>query len=124
MTVDCEIQSWPAEHEIDSSGLVRLQRSEEFRVRKARDMESRAQPGFRRGDDPIEQHDTRDNRIAWKVACQRGVLCRDSERRQMPGLGDCSHGLSLTTSPWNVTPDISAPLPHSYCVSLETSFCL
>ena len=93
-------------------------------MRKARDVESGAQPGFRGGDDPIQQHDARDNWIAWEVACQRGVLRRDAERRRMPGLSVCRHGLSLTTSPWNVTPDISAPLPHSYCVSLETSFCL
>ena len=122
--MDDEIEQWPAEHEVDSSGLVRLQRREELRVRKPLDMEAGAQPGFRGGDDRIQDHDARDDGIAREVACQRRVLCGDAERRGMPGLCVCSHGCSFTTSPLNVTPDIRAPLPHSYSVSLETSFCL
>jgi len=89
--INGKIKQLSAVREFDSSRLVRLQRSEELGVSQPVNVETFTQPGLRGADDLIQDHDARHDRIAREMAFERRVVCRDAERRRVPGLCVCSH---------------------------------
>jgi len=82
--MDGEIQSWPAEHELDSSGVVRLQRSQKLCVRQPEDVKPRAEPFFSRRNHRIQQDDARNDGISGEMTRKGRVVRRDAERQGVP----------------------------------------